>query len=71
MQLAEVSDASGVVFTLSGVDSDTGLAQYTGTGDWEAPEDQAFIQFLRGELAWDRKGNLITGSSVEYEKTVS
>lgn len=64
-------DISNIVFSDAGIDPDTGLEQYAGTHDWSNPEDKVSIQFLRKELEWDSKGDLIKGFSAEYEGPVA
>lgn len=63
----------GVIFSLQDqVDVRTGLMQYMGTGAWsERTEDKAWIDYLLGNLEWNRQGQLIKGSCAEYENTLS
>lgn len=51
-------------------DTDTGLQQYTCTfapGEKSCCEDRVFIDWLRGELAWDAQGRLTKGESEEFQ----
>lgn len=56
------------------MDTETGLAQVRvaawDTRHTKSIEDKAFVDFLRGELAWDENGNLTKGSTDEYVRTL-
>ena len=67
---SDMSSVQGVQFSYDGIDKDTGLRQVRGsTRPWKHTEDEVFIKYLKGEFAWNVRGQLVEGQSDEFRCT--